>query len=226
VKRLLSVLVFSLSLTPLASAQLIDDSVRGNVCTGSNCSGNNNGAGPGTNYVDGFDASSGNKYRNWFEFFIPTLTSPLLSATLNIDEPASTATGGPGHAGGSLTYAVYGLNAEPLAFGDVTTTNPFGSVVTTNASDGTTISITLNSAALADIVAHQGGHIFIGGIDSGETSTTTSAYDFAFSGPGNVTSLNLTTAPVATPEPASVVLFGTLLIGSIVALHRKTRRAE
>jgi hypothetical protein len=162
--------------------------------------------------------------RDWFEFAIPTLTSPLLSATLNLDEPAL------GHIGGSLTYTVYGLAGQPTLFTDVTTSNPFASPVTTStADDGTTISITLDSAALADIVAHQGGNIFIGGIDSGENSST-SAFDFAKTGnPAGtigVTSLSLTTAPAPVPEPASVVLLASVLIGLLVAFHRKTRRAS
>ena len=214
-KRLSSVLLFSFSLTPFASAQLIDASERGFVCTTTlGCS--NNGADPGNNYVAGFLLAEG-QFRDWFEFDIPTLTGSLLSATLNLDDPL--------HFGGSLTYAVYGLAAEPTAFGDVTTSNPFALPVTTSSADnGTTISITLSSAALAAITADQGGHIFIGGIDSGETSST-NAGDFARTGLGTgVTSLSLTTGPAPVPEPASIVLFAPLLIVSLVALRRKTRR--
>jgi hypothetical protein len=131
----------------------------------------------------------------------------------------------PGHIGGSLTYTVYGLGAQPLVFTDVTTSNPFGSVATSSTDNGTTITITLDSAVLADIVANQGGHIFIGGVDSGETSST-SAGDFRGSaGPTFVTSLKLNTGSAAVPEPASIVLLASLLIGSLAALRRKTRRA-
>jgi hypothetical protein len=221
-KRLLSVLVLSLSLTPFASAQIIDASARGWVCRDTGCPGGgiNNGASPGNNYFAGFNTVE--SLRNWFEFDIPTLTGPLVSATLNLDEPG----GANVHFGGPLTYAVYGLAGQPTLFTDVTTSNPFGSVGTSSASAGTTISITLNSAALAAITADQGGHIFIGGIDSGETSSTAAAGDFGFSGSGNVTSLSLTTGAAPVPEPASVVLFAPLLVGSLVAFRRKTRRAE
>jgi hypothetical protein len=226
VKRLLSILLFSFSLTPFASAtELIDASARGFVCNStstSTCVSNNNGAAATNNYFAGFQSGKvGGQFRDWFEFDIPTLTGSLLSATLNLDEPAAV-----GHQGGSLTYAIYGLGAQPLVFTDVTTSNPFALPVTTSStSDGTTISITLNSAALAAITADQGGHIFIGGIASGESSSTL-AGDFAVSaGSGNVTSLSLTTGPAPVPEPASIVLFAPLLIGSLVAFRRKTRRA-
>jgi hypothetical protein len=215
-KRLLSVLLFSLSLAPFApAAQLIDASARGWVCTTTFGCSNNNGANPANNSLAGFVQGEG-QFRDWFEFDIATLTGSLVSATLNLDEPAGPP---PGHLGGSLTYTVYGLAGQPMVFTDVTTTNPFGSVGTSSADNGTTISITLDSAALADIVAHQGGHIFIGGVDSGENNTTI-AGDFVGTGAGNVTSLSLNTAPV--PEPASIsLLFAPLLIGSLVALRRK-----
>jgi hypothetical protein len=212
----LSALVVALSaLASTASAQLIDASERGLVCTGGSLcpAGGNNGATPGNLYLAGFDGTG--QYRDWFEFAIPTLNSSLVSATLNLADVL--------HVGGSLTYDVYGLAAQPLAFSDVTTSNPFGSVVTSSASMGTLVSITLDSAALADIVAHQGGHIFIGGIDSGENSSTTAAGDFGVTNaPFVPASLSLNTIP----EPASIVLLASLLVGSLVVLRRKTRRAE
>jgi PEP-CTERM motif len=226
-KRLSSVLLFSLSLTPFASAdQIINASERGWVCTTVGGCPNNNGADPGNNYLAGGGGLGAVQFRDWFEFAIPTLTGSLVSATLNLDEPPAVSGGvsGGGHGGGSLTYAVYGLSAQPLAFLDVTTANPFALPVTTSsADDGTTISITLNSAALAAIAAHQGGHIFIGGIDSGESSSTT-AYDFGASdGLSNVTSLRLTTAPTAVPEPSSILLVASVGL-LLVVLRRKTSR--
>jgi hypothetical protein len=109
-----------------------------------------------------------------------------------------------------------------MVFTDVTTTNPFGSVVTSDASNGTTVDIMLNATALSAISAAQGGHIFIGGIDSGELG---GGYDFAFTGnpefPAFQTILSLTT----TPEPRSPLLLATILVAFGIAI-RKQRAKE
>lgn len=169
------------------------------------------------------------QYRDWFEFAIPNFSGKsLVSATLSLDDL--------GHLGGPLTFALYGLSGQPLAFTDVTTSNPFGSISTTDASNNTTITISLNSPALAAIAAAQGGNLFIGGIDSGENVPNPATVspsadlvgDFGSSGNGNPlpfstynSVLNLTTAaaPAAVPEPASV-----FLLGAVVAIGLMARR--
>jgi hypothetical protein len=88
----------------------------------------NNGADAANNYFAGATSFSNGtnlaQFRNWFEFAIPDLSSQsLVSATLNLDVG--------GHGGGALTFAVYGLPDQPLAFTDVITSNPFGSIATT-----------------------------------------------------------------------------------------------
>src|SRR5215472_10362303 len=110
---------------------------RGWVCSGSFC-GDNNGANPGNNYLAGFNVG---QFRDWFEFAIPTLTGgPLVSATLHLDEPACIFLFC-GHAGGPLTFAIYALSSQPMIFTDVNNTDPFfGSIITSSADDGTTIS--------------------------------------------------------------------------------------
>jgi hypothetical protein len=208
----------------------INASERGWVCNGSGTPCPNNGASPSNNYSAGFGTNEG-KIRDWFEFAIPSLTGgSLVSATLNLDEPAMAPPLflPPGHSGGPLTFAVYGLGAQPLVFTDVTTSNPFGSVGTSTASNGTTIAITLSSAALAAIAADQGGNIFIGGVDSGENGST-QAGDFFNTGfdpnAPNVTSLSLTTAPAAVPEPASILLLITVVAVTVFAARRKLHLA-
>ncbi|HEV8414719.1 MAG TPA: PEP-CTERM sorting domain-containing protein [Bryobacteraceae bacterium] len=199
-----------------ASANVIDinASERGRVCN-LPCTGNNNGADPNNNYFSGFTVGSGFQIRNWFEFSIPTLTGgTLVSATLQLDEPPS------GHLGGMLTFAVYGLSAQPLIFTDVSTSSPFGSVGTTNASSGTTLAITLNPAAIVAITSHQMNNIFLGGIDTGENSSTG---DFAASGfPAFKTVLSLTTAPASVPEPSSLSLLA--IAGATMAWRKRRSR--
>ena len=83
---ILALALFSAS----ARADLFDinASERGWVCSG--CSGGTDGAAPGNNYFAGLEnlVSIGlpiSKYRDWFEFSIPTLAGgSLVSATLNL----------------------------------------------------------------------------------------------------------------------------------------------
>lgn len=207
---LLAALIGAVSHPASADDFSINDSEEGWVCNGA-CAGNN-GTDPNNNYIAG--VLTGDQYRNWFEFSIPTLTGgSLVSATFEVNE------GGSSHMGGSLTYAVYGLSAQPLVFTDVSASNPFGSVVTTNASNGTTLDITLNAAALAAIGAAQGGNIFIGGIDSGELAST-DTFDFASEGASTV--LSLQTAPSSVPEPSSWALFTSVLL-AMGCVARKRR---
>jgi hypothetical protein len=198
-----------------ANAINITASERGWVCDGvSGCP--NNGASPSNNYAVGVLTDEG-MIRDWFEFAIPTLTGgSLVAATLDLDEPSPG-----GHLGGTFTFAVYGLGAQPLVFSDVTTSNPFGSVSTTSASEGTTVAITLDAAALAAIAAAQTGNIFIGGVDSAENSSS-EAGDFLGTVAGDVTSLSLTTG-TAVPEPSSLPLLLFASAAVLVGLRRKTR---
>ena len=223
--RLLILALTALTASAWADVFNIGDSERGSVCTidATFCPGGNFGAGAGKDYLAGVLSPSSNtdvtKFRNWFEFAIPSLSGgSLVSATFSLDDF--------GRDGGALTFAIYGLTAQPLALTDVTTGNPFGSVGTSNASNGTTITIQLNSAALAAIAAAQGANLFIGGIDSGETvtdphtvspiSNLVGDFEASLNGypdPSSTynTVLHFTTAPAAVPEPASILLLATML---------------
>jgi hypothetical protein len=228
--------VVLLSLTAVVGSALADvvninASERGWVCPPANqlCTSANNGANPSNNYFAGAESSTDGsvlaEVRNWFEFAIPSLTGgPLTSATLSLDDFV--------HEGGNLTYAVYGLNGRPLIFSDVTTSSPYGSVSTTDTSSGTTITITLNAAALAAIGADQGGNIFIGGIDSAENlSPCAITVDCAVGDFGSTqringtfnTVLTLTTTQAAVPEPFSAALLATmiLLLAGVAMRRRK-----
>jgi len=198
-------------------------SERGWVCRPVNavCS-DNNGASAANNYSAGSASTPFTQFRDWFEFSIPTLTGgSLVSATLNLDEPGPPTDG---HTGGILRFEVYGLTAQPLVFTDVTKSDLFGSVFTSGADDDTTISIPLNAAALAAISADQGKDIFIGGIDSGENSST-AAGDFGFTSGHSNAKLDLTTAtvPSPSPEPSSLILLATVIAAVLVGGRRRIR---
>ena len=127
---------------------------------------------------------------------------------------------------GTATFAVYGLGAQPLLFTDGTTSNPFGSVGTSTASNGTTLAITLNSTALTAIATDQTSNIFIGGIDSGENSLLP-LWDFANSHQSinEKVVLSLTTA-AAVSEPSSLLAllsFAAVLTSFII---RRPHEAE
>ena len=217
--KFLCLALIALPVSAWADIINIDASERGFVCTGSGCSSANNGAGPNQNYFAGDDDFGAiAQLRNWFEFAIPTFSgASLTSATLSLYDLS--------HSGGDLTFAVYGLSGRPLAFTDVTTSNPFGSVATSTASTGTTITITLNAAALAAINADQGGNLFIGGIDSGENAASLEG-DFGSTGPGSSTTLNLTTTPTAVPEPSSAALALTAFLAATFISRRAKARTH
>lgn len=138
--------------------------------------------------------------RDWLEFAIPKLPSTLASATLELFQPQF------GHLGGTLTYSVYALAGAPGHFSDISASTLYGSVSTDAASDGTSVSIALTTAALNAIYADQGGDFFIGGIDSRETGPSI-AGDFGGQPGRNI--LKLAVVPEPAPWGLTVVgVFG------------------
>lgn len=224
--RIATLVILSITIASVsAEADIIniEASDRGWVCTESpnplNCPGNN-GAVPDNNYFAGTDFDS-DKFRDWFEFAVPTLAGEsIVSATLNLQEPLSDL-----FPGVTYNYAVYGLNGQPLVFDDVTASYLFGSVDTTGGYETTSVSITLNAAALAAIAADEGGYIFIGGIDSAElgppgelVGNPVGVGDFEGTGPPGTynTVLTVSTAPSSVPEPNLVVFLCICLVSLIV----------
>ncbi len=183
-----------------------------------------NGADPSNNYFAGYQSSPqpfGGPIlflaRNWFDFAVPVLTNQtLISARLLLYELRF------GHTGGPLTFSVYGLAGRPALFTDVITSVPFGVTTTNSVNSDTTIELLLNGAALAAIVGAQGGHVFLGGIGSGESNwpSSTSAYDFAAS-QSTDSILELTTI-ASVPEPVTSLLLGAGMV--VLAELRRRRR--
>lgn len=175
----------------------------------------NNGTAADNNYVAG-GSLGGGMFRDWFEFAIPSLSGPLLSATISLNQPLlPSAEGIPpsslGHSGPQTTYTMYGLPATPTDFASFMPQALYGSAVLGAATNGTTVDISLNSAALQDIGAAAGGEFLLGGIDSGEIGFDLQGcngcgqnFDFAATGGTQVT-LTLDTADAA-PEPSALVV--------------------
>ena len=218
-QALSGLLAFLLLSQAAANASMIveNESARGAV----NNEAGTNGNSPGLGYIagnpDGVDGIPPGLDRAHFDFSIPSLGGTLTSATLSLANPEPMVLDNVsyigGHGGSTNTFSVYSLGAystysslsPSAAFAALGAGTLYGSV---SISDNGTATITLNSAALADITADQGGTFSLGGVDSGED--TSLGYDFANTRfPDNPSTLTLNVNPSVTPEPASMTLIGT-----------------
>lgn len=175
--------------------------------------GSNNGNFSSNNYIAG---SLGTKYRNHFDFAIPSFTGTLDSATLVLRNDFFSGS----HQGSSHTYSLYSLGAfGSYSFSDIGSGIGYGSV--TISSIGI-VSVTLNASAIAGISAAQGGTFSLGGVHSGEDLGSGNV-DFGGShnGDASSTQLILDTSPEAVPEPTTLALFG---IGAGIAGLKARRR--
>jgi hypothetical protein len=113
------------------------------------------------------------------------------------------------------------LAAQPVLFTDVVNTSPFGAISTNTVNSDTTIEISLNASALAAISSAQGGHLFLGGVDSGELNSpnSASAYDFEVSQSTDSILQLVTTSNI--PEPTTWPLLG---VGTVVLSVLRRRR--
>ncbi|PYQ69278.1 MAG: hypothetical protein DMG04_28980 [Acidobacteria bacterium] len=183
-----------------------------------------------TNYFTGFSFST--EFRSFFTFdlrHVALATQAIIGASLVVN---------------SADYAGDSSLGETLGLFDVTTpaavlNNNTGSstAIFTDLGAGTTygtyevprvnnapLTFALNAAAFADIAANAGSFFSIGGrLLSGSAS---SEVDGIFSGSGfRPASLILQTEPLAvspTPEPASILLIGSGLLGLIASGRRRT----
>ena len=175
-------------------------------------------------------------WRDWFEFAIPDLTGSLVGASLALYQPPVPC---PDCLGGfapadysdpseTHTFLVYGLGAGPFYFGpndspsfaNIGAGTYYGSVTLNAGTDGTTVDISLNASALADIESAQGGVLYLGGVDSAETlpSSTNWIGDWNATSGADASQLDLDIAP----EPASwLMMLGAL--GLAVPAMRRAR---
>jgi len=164
---------------------------------------------PLNSYIAGIcgssDECSGNDLdsRNWFRFDLSEVTGTVLDAFLTLHVPSfngyisSTAT---------IPYFVYDVagdfddlgTADSLAiYTDLGTGPLYGSVVTTDADEGTNVIVGLNAAALAAIQANLGGAFAVGG--------------------------SVGAPPGAIPEPATMSVMAGALLG-LAAVRKRFAR--
>jgi len=212
-------------------------------------SGFSNGNNPSNSYLAG-NCGAGDCYtgefRNFFQFAIPKLDEPVISASLVLDTSYL--------ALDQASYAQYQVTSLPDIFGfdDLGTGTVYGSQTYTASNQNMGESIALNGAALAAIQAAAGGVFQLGGrvsspvnfggdqadelvfgrtdapqeleIVTGSDTLTVAPLSGTNLGGPNLSGPNLTLGPLgddpATPEPAPVLLVGSALLLAAAALRR------
>ena len=192
----------------------------------------NNGTAADNNYVAG-GSLGGGMFRDWFEFAIPSLSGPILAATVSLEEPSLAAAKGIvpsnlGHGGPPTTYTLYGLPAIPTNFASFLPQDSYGSVTLDAASNGTTVGMPLDSAALQDIGSAAGGEFLLGGIDSGEIDFDVQGcngcgqnFDFASTDGAQVTLTLVTADPAPEPSTAAACLCAAALCLAVRRHHTR-----
>jgi len=193
------------------------------------------------NYSVGNASAGSLVFRNWFVFDLSFIapTSIITSATLILDVPA----GGFSSVDSTETYTLYDLEA-PFNPGDVVLSRApgnvtgqtifanfgggtvYGSRVYSNADNGTTTTITLNSDFLNFATSKTGSVIAFGGaLTTLDLDNGTQELTFGNSGTGNPqdgnSQLQLEIVDGIIPEPSTGILSGVLVMFAMAASRRR-----
>ncbi len=183
----------------------------------------NDGAYAANNYMAG-NCGAGDCYtgefRNFFQFAIPALNAPIVSATLLLGtsyEALQQST--------SITYQVTSVGPD-FGFSDLGTGTVYGSRTYTSADGYLVEGITLDANALQDLLQAAGGTFTVGGRVNSSVSFGASQPDELIFGrttsPQQLrivtgSSLTMLSQPAPAPEPAPALL---LIAGGVLLLLR------
>jgi hypothetical protein len=133
------------------------------------------------------------EYRNFFVFEVPALSLPIVSAQLRAANPGVTIPPSFGSPDGMETFTLFDVSTaipelraagtgRTDIFDDLGTGTIYGSQVVTPYDNGRVVTVDLNTAAITDVVAHQGGTFAVGGALTTLTYRDDPEYAFAFAG--------------------------------------------